>query len=210
MRRALIQYAVGDEHERLLASTRPLHTRYCVRHGIDYFAFDKTIPAGRPAAWRKVELLIEAMRGGYECVAWLDADCVIVDPVFALLDASRFGIAVCECFDSPEIERHLNTGVLLATRSADVMAFLEEWNTMPSGGRWEDQSAFIELMASRPNRDLLTILPNRFNCVAEHMEAREPFIRAFHGDPARSVKLPALVAALMKEAPEACDGSSVG
>jgi hypothetical protein len=31
------------------------------------------------ALWRKAELLIEAMAEGYDQIAWLDTDCVIVD-----------------------------------------------------------------------------------------------------------------------------------
>jgi hypothetical protein len=143
-----------------------------------------------------VELLIEAMEQGYDRVAWVDTDCVIVDPSVDLFDASGFGVAVCECFDSPTIERHLNTGVLLAARSDATMGFLRAWNAMPTGGKWEDQSAFIELMAARPYRDLLTILPNRFNCLAVHMEAREPIIWAFHGDPQRVSKMAILIAGL--------------
>ena len=43
-------------------------------------------------------------------------------------------------------------------------------------------------------RDLLTILPNRFNC-SINMDARAPFIRAFHGDVERVNKMRALVLA---------------
>lgn len=196
IRRRLIQYAVGDEHEALLRSTFALHSDYCARHGIDYFTSDKTIPSGRPLYWRKVESLIEAFAAGYDQAAWLDTDCVIVNPEFNIFDASGFGIAVCECFDSPVIERHLNAGIVFATRSPDVLDFLNAWNAMPPGGKWEDQSGFIELMKARPYRDLLTILPNRFNCLDTHMEARDPIIRSFHGDSQRSVRVPALVASL--------------
>jgi hypothetical protein len=195
-RRVLIQYGFGPEHESLLALTREIHARYCRRHRIDY-RVDTAPPAGgRAPHWRKVELLIAAMEQGYDRIAWVDADCVIVDPSVDLFAASGFGIAVCECFDSPTIARHLNTGVLLAARSDATLGFLQAWNATPQSGIWQDQSAFIALMAARPHRDLLTILPNRFNCVADHMEAREPIIRAFHGDPQRVSKMATLVAGL--------------
>lgn len=180
----------------MLSLTRDIHASYCQRHGICYRIDNAPAAAGRSPHWRKVELLIEAMEQGDDQVAWVDTDCVVVDPSVDLFDASGFGIAVCECFDSPEIERHLNTGVLLASRSPATMEFLQAWNAMPTGGRWEDQSGFIQLMSGRPHRDLLTILPNRFNCLASHMEARDPVIRAFHGDPDRSAKLRALVESL--------------
>ena len=192
-RRALIQYAFGDEHEELLALTRERHTFYCARHGIDYYGAGGNAGGGRSPHWRKVELLIEAMEEGYDRVAWVDTDCVIVDFASDLFDASGFGIAVCECWDSPTVERHLNTGVLLAARSAAVLDFLRTWNAMPTGGKWEDQSAFIELMAKRPYRDLLTVLPNRYNCLAVHMEAQDAVVQAFHGDVDRLRKIKALV-----------------
>ncbi len=191
--RTLIQYASGPEHENLLALTFEVHSRYCRQHGIEYWIDNTPDTKGRSPHWRKVELLIEAMAQGYDQVAWVDTDCVIVDPSVDIFAASGFGIAVCESFDSPTIERHLNTGVLLAGRSDATIEFLKAWNEMPTGGRWEDQSAFIDLMATRPYRDLLTVLPNRFNCLAEHMEAREPIIRAFHGDPDRAQKIAALI-----------------
>ena len=188
-RRVLIQFACGHEHGRLLDLSLELHAAYCRRHGIDYRPIRGEPPVGRSAHWRKVELLIEAMQSGYDQVIWMDTDCVIVDWSYNLFDASGFGVAVCESYDSPSIERHLNTGVVMLTRSPAVIEFLATWNQMPTGGKWEDQSAFIELMASRPHRDLLTVLPNRFNCLPLHMEARDPVVRAFHGDPERFGKM---------------------
>ena len=181
-RAALIQYAYGREHVDMLDVCRKRHQRYCDIHDIDYLASAQGLPAlDRPPHWRKVELLIETLAIGYESVAWLDADCVIVDLSFNVFAASGFGIAVCECFDSPAYDRHLNTGFLLCANSISVRAFMDEWNRGPTGGKNEDQDVFIEMMAARPHRDLLTILPNRFNCLDVHMEARNPFIRAFHG-----------------------------
>lgn len=86
---------------------------------------------------------------------------------------------------------------------------------MSPSGKWEDQSEFIDLMAARPYRDLLTILPNRFNCLATHVEARDPIIRSFHGDSERAMKIQALVASnrvgaedeKLAEVPLACASS---
>ncbi|MGU3417781.1 hypothetical protein [Methylobacterium sp. D54C] len=153
----------------------------------------------RSEHWRKIGLLREVARQGYDKFMWLDTDCVIVDHDFNVMNAIGFGVGACECFDSPIIERHLNTGVLMFANSLDVRAFLDEWDVTPRVGNvWQDQSAFIKLMSARPNRDLLTILPNRFNCLDEHMEARDPFIRAFHGDIHRASKMEMLVREISK------------
>jgi hypothetical protein len=52
----------------------------------------------------------------------------------------------------------------------------------PLAEKWVDQGAFIALTRERKYRDILTVLPNRFNKVAEHIEAYHPIVRAFHGD----------------------------
>jgi hypothetical protein len=196
-RRALVQYACGDEHRALLAMTRSIHGAYCDRHQIDYLAMEEDVcTAARGPYWAKVDRIIEALRSGYEQVAWLDTDCVVVDTSYNIFAASGFGIAVCECFDSPSVERHFNIGVLLVTDSPHVREFLDTWYAMPSSQRWPEQDPFNELMTTRPHRDLLTILPNRFNCLDIHMEARDPIIRTFHGDGDRVRKIAALVDAI--------------
>jgi hypothetical protein len=189
-RNAVIQFGVGEENLAYLAATRELHAAYCARHGIK-FIVDKDSPAnGRPPHWRKVELLIDAMRKGYDRAVWLDGDCIITDHRVNIFEAAGgFGIGVCECFDSPEFERHLNCGVVFTARSPEVTAFLDIWNAQPTSARWAEQDPFNELMATRPHRDLLTILPNRFNSVPVHMDARDPIIRAYHGLPDRLAKI---------------------
>jgi hypothetical protein len=49
------------------------------------------------------------------------------------------------------------------------------------------------MMEDRKWRDLLTILPNRFNWCPESQEARDPFIRAFHGKGNRLEQMRSLV-----------------
>lgn len=202
-RRVLLQYACGTEYQHLLGMTKPAHAAYCARFGIGYRAVEEdTCLGARGPYWRKVELMIEAFRGGYDQVAWLDADCIIVDASYDIFAASGFGIAACECFDSPSIERHLNCGVIFATNSPDVRTFLDVWYAMPTSTKWPgrdpfpEQDPFIDLMATRPHRDLLTILPNRFNCIDVHMDARDPVIRAFHGDQERVTKITGIVGAI--------------
>jgi hypothetical protein len=182
--RALIQYASDDEYRAMLALTAPLHRAYCERHGIDLI-LNYQPPHQQPVYCRKVELLMEHLQI-YEQVMWLDADCILVAQDYNVFDASGFGIAVCEC-RSPAIIRHLQTGVIFATRSDEVLAFLQQWYKHPMDGvlyanEWGDQAAFRELMQDdHPHRDLLTILPNRFNMLDVHMAARDPFVLAFHG-----------------------------
>ena len=105
----LFQYAYGHEHESLLAMTRKTHTDYCDRHGVEYLVAGSPAERGRSPHWRKVELLAEALQAGYD-----------------LFDASGYGIAVGEYWDSPFEVRHLNTGFLLVTKSPPVMTFFRD------------------------------------------------------------------------------------
>jgi hypothetical protein len=194
-RRALLQLATGGDYCRMLDLTAELHARYCAGVGAEFITRREARPrkASRPPHWRKVELIAEVLDQGVEQVVWLDADSIIVDGTVDLFAACRWGLGICECWDSPKVPRHLNTGVLWFASSPEVRAFVEAWNGMPPGMPWEDQGAYIELMKKRRWRSLLTILPNRFNCVEKHMEAAEPVVRGFHGERDRLARMQALL-----------------
>jgi hypothetical protein len=188
---ALVQHASGDIHRSLVNETSHLHFDYCERWGAEYILDFTEANDGRTGHWRKIDLLRRALKDGFRKALWIDSDAIIVDPNVNIFDAAGYGVAVCECFDSPTVPRHLNTGVILCTASPQVVSFLDLWDKTPGIGvaSWEDQNAFIELMRGRPYRELLTILPNRFNCVETHMEASEPVVRHFAGDPDRMEKM---------------------
>lgn len=192
MSRVLLQFAtVGGEHEKMLNLAFPAHSSYCDFHCIDYLP-EHVERTSRHPWWYKVDMIARAFVLGYQRVAYLDADCLIVDPSVDILAASGYGIAVCECLESPFTPRHLNCGAVYLTASPEVRAFVDVWLNSDTGHPWQDQQVFNELMAARPWRDLLTILPNRYNCVETHMEASRPVVRAFHGDPDRVAKMAAL------------------
>jgi hypothetical protein len=194
-RKALVQLAAGPDFVRMLDLTAAIHARYCAAWGVEFVAYREARPrkARRPPHWRKVEVIGKALDDGFEQVLWLDADSVIVDGGVDLFALSRWGMALCECWDSPKEAPHLNTGVVLFNASGEVVSLVRAWNAMPSGMPWEDQGALIELMRQRRWRSLLTILPNRYNWVQEHMEASEPVIRSFHGERDRPARMEALL-----------------
>src|SRR5262249_25894970 len=79
-RRLLIQYAVGEIHERMLLMTAAHHKTYCNRWNAIYHNIDKRMPQHKRPHWQKVKLLCEALDHGYDQIMWLDADAVIVRP----------------------------------------------------------------------------------------------------------------------------------
>ena len=190
--RVLVQYGSRGHYLEMLGAVRARHAAYCVKYDADYHVGGNkpTWSGSKPRAevWRKVELLIELVEQ-YEKILWLDVDSVIVRDDFDIFAAAGYGIAFCECWDSPSIERHINAGVVLVNRSPEIVEFLNEWNKSPGTPHWEDQAIMMSMMTQPKWRDLLTILPNRFNCVSVHMDARDPFIRSFHGDPQRLEKV---------------------
>ena len=192
MSRVLLQFATLDgDHHKMLSLAGGVHSAYCASHRIIYWP-EYVEQTTRHPLWYKVELIAWALDEGYQQIAYLDADCLIVDPETDILAASGYGIAVCECLESSFTPRHLNTGAVYLTASPAVRAFVDLWLAGDTGHPWQDQQVFNELMAMRPWRDLLTILPNRYNCVETHMEASRPVVRAFHGDPDRVAKMVAL------------------
>lgn len=192
---ALVQYAAGGAHQEMLNLTERRHRAYCEQIGAEYLCSDADTSDERTYHWRKIRLIEDALVLGFDKVIWLDSDAVIVDTKVNLFDLVGYGIGVCECFDSPTIQRHLNTGVVWAVNSPEVLDFVREWDRTPrnSENAWQDQNAFIQLMKGRPYRDLLTVLPNRFNHVELHMEARDPVVRHYAGDPDRIAKMRALL-----------------
>lgn len=190
-RRALLQFGIGQEFHKMLDLTDPLHNRFAEMWGVERVTAREVKPKGklpRSLLWRKVELLIDTVPH-FDQVLYLDADCVIVDPFEDLFALARRGIAMCECWNSPSEPVHLQAGVLLLNRSPDVLTLLEEWNKMPTGMPYDDQGALIAMMKETRWRDLLTIIPNRYNCVAGHMDSADPVIRSFHGDAQRLVHM---------------------
>ncbi len=192
MSRVLLQFATIDsDHQVMLNLADPMHSSYCTRHRIEWVT-EYAHQTPRHPAWSKVAMIARALDEGYRQIAWLDADCLIVDPETDILAASGYGIAVCECLESSYTPRHLNTGAVYLAASPEVRAFVDVWLAGDTDHPWQDQQVFNELMAARPWRDLLTILPNRYNCVETHMEASCPVVRAFHGDPDRVAKMTAI------------------
>jgi hypothetical protein len=194
-RRALVQLACGMDFVRMLDLTADIHARYCAAWGVEFIAHREGRPrkTTRPLHWRKVDVIGEALDQGVDQVLWLDADSIIVDATVDLFSVCRWGIGICECWDSPKEKPHLNTGVIWFNASPEVRAFVKAWNAMPPNMLWEDQGALIELMKDRRWRNLLTRLPTRFNWIEQHMEAAEPVIRSFHGERDRLARMQALL-----------------
>jgi len=97
--------------------------RYCERQGYAYVAATRPLRVPDPAlsAWLKVPLLLAAIRGGYDVVMYVDADCRIQDRAPAI-----------EPFVNAEKDIHMalgrtgrmNSGVIVAKGGSGADRFL--------------------------------------------------------------------------------------
>lgn len=190
--RVLVQFATGPMYEELASVTHESHAAYAAKYNADFIVnreVNSTTWQGTPRNinFRKLEIMIEMVEK-YQKVLYLDADAMIVRDDFDIFTAAGYGIAFCAIWENMRIVKtHINAGVCLINSSPEVKEFLHEWNKSPGGEsykgetQWHDQAVMNRMMEDRKWRDLLTILPNRFNWCPDTQEARDPFIRAFHG-----------------------------
>jgi hypothetical protein len=169
----------------MLLMTEAHHKAYCNRWNATYQNIDKRIPQNKRPHWQKVTLIDEALYQGYDQIMWLDADAVIVRPSVDIFSYAGPDISICECFASPTIERHYNTGFILLRNTDLVREFVAMWDAMPDTGYgWADQAGAINLINNHKRfRNAITTLPNAFNCVPTHMDVPDPIIRSAHGRP---------------------------
>ena len=203
--RVLVQFATGRFYEEMVALTHDKHAAFAAKYNADFIvnhqADSTTWTGGAPRNinFRKLEIMIEMVEK-YQKVLYLDADAVIVRDDFDIFNAAGYGIAFCAIWENMRIvQTHINAGVCLINSSPEVKEFLHEWNKSPGGEAykgetgWHDQAVMNRMMEDRKWHDLLTILPNRFNWCPETQEARDPFIRAFHGKGNRLEQMRSLV-----------------
>jgi alpha-N-acetylglucosamine transferase len=190
--RVLVQFATGPFYEQMVALTHDKHAAFAAKYNADFIVnreAKSTTWHGpeRNINFRKLEIMIEMVEK-YEKVLYLDADAVIVRDDFDIFNAAGYGIAFCAIWEDTRIVKtHINAGVCLINSSPEVKEFLHEWNKSPGNiaykgeTQWHDQAVMNLMMENRKWHDILTILPNRFNWCPDTQEARDPFIRAYHG-----------------------------
>jgi galactosyl transferase GMA12/MNN10 family len=116
-----------EGYEHLFRSCIETQAAYCKRHQYEYVVISEAPRRLHPteAAWLKVPLMKSALAGGYEWVAFIDADCDIragmPDFVQSLdsLDASK------SIFMAPGFSGRINSGVIFAKRSPAALAYFD-------------------------------------------------------------------------------------
>jgi hypothetical protein len=188
---ALVQQASGV-HLQMLDISYDVHNAYAARHGLSFCCVRGPVQADRHPFWDKVRLIQMMLATGFELVVWLDADTLIVRPDVDMRTALRSGGPIGMCRnplpygDQPW---HYNAGVIVARNTGTSRWFFDEvWRAGHVNHHpWQEQARMNELIRQHPH--LVQQLEDKWNCTKGVNTARNPIIRAWHGQGANAVKL---------------------
>ena len=195
----LIQQASGPARPLLELSARR-HANYCARHGITYWPLIGDVQFKHAPHWNKIVLIRHALALGFETVAWLDADTLIVRDDEDLRRALNGGgpLALAE-HPTPGLNgapRHWNSGVMIMRNTPRTRAFFDAvWEAGPlERHRWHDQARILDLLPQFPG--LVQRLDDRWNATYLVTDTERPIIKAWHGT--RQAALPCLYGELQR------------
>lgn len=119
-------------YDRIFQHCINTHRAYCKRHGYDYVLIDKFpgIPDKEESTWLKISLMIEALKGKYDWVFFIDADCEIREHTPKI---ESLKIKDKYLYLSPGHSGFINAGVLIANSSQESINFFE--NVLDSAGK---------------------------------------------------------------------------
>lgn len=173
----------------MLRLTQQRHAAYARAHGFDYWCMYGDIHPGKQGgAWDKVQLVLDALRRGYEYVVWLDTDAAIVDmsadlrnalPEGALIGAVEHDPARSPFLRQNQVPKHKNVGVLYVRNAPETIEFFAAWlASWPGVERWAEQGAFNELSAGKP---FVVAVNDRYNATVEVNMVGAPVVKGWHG-----------------------------
>ena len=189
----LIQQASGASRP-LLELTARRHANYCARHGITYWSLIGDVQIERAPHWNKIVLIRHALALGFQTVAWLDADTLIVRDDEDIRGAINGGgpLAMAE-HPAPGLNGspcHWNSGVMIMRNTSRTRQFFDAvWKSGPLEKHpWHDQARILDLLPQFPG--LVQRLDNRWNSTYKLTDLERPIIKAWHGK--RQAALPFL------------------
>lgn len=178
----LIQHSYpGAGYEPMLDLTRKHNEAYCKKYDIDFQCevyASEAFPISQ-GAWLKIELIKQALELGYQYVAWLDADAMIIDTETDLRDAIQpRKVGACWC-RIPQLN-HWNVGVLYVQNSEETRAFINEWlaSYPPPADGWFEQGVFNRM--GKQSRVVETI-SDKWNATIDVNMVPDAVVLGFHG-----------------------------
>ena len=136
----------GLEFAQIAAHTLPIMAAYAERHGMQFACAN--LAGERPPSWMKVRAMHQ-MLADHECVVWIDADVVILDPSRNIAHEIKPGHVQALVEHKTECGPVPNCGVWVATR--DLLPWLEQaWNAgQDIHHPWWEQASIMRLMGYR-------------------------------------------------------------
>ena len=188
----------------MLRLTQQRHAAYARARGFDYWCiYGDVHPGKQGGAWDKVQLVLDALRRGYEFIVWLDTDAAIMDFSADLRDALPDGASIGAVIHDPErsaylrqlnVPKHHNVGVLYVRNTPQSVEFFEKWlASWPGIERWAEQGSFNELTASV---GCVVAVEDKYNATIGVNESPETIVQGWHGIMPPEKRLAMMAAAL--------------
>lgn len=161
------------------------HAAYCDKHGITYWPVLGDVQFDRAPHWNKIALVRHALELGFDLVAWLDADTLIVrdeeDIRTALNGGGPLALAQHPSEGINGTPTHWNSGVMIMRNAPRTREFFDAvWEAGPLGNHhWHEQARMLALLPEFP--DLLQRLDDRWNSTEGLTDVSKPVIKAWHG-----------------------------
>jgi len=182
VRKVLIQQACGPYVE-MLRITSADHCRYAEAHGFAFLNVLGDAKFERGPYWNKIRLILLAFEMGFDFMAWLDADTLIVEPEITLTEGLPDGPPIGMCrHPMPWGQQpwHYNAGVLLIRNEELSRRFFEKvWTAGPVNHPWQDQVRILEENDKTPGA--VQAIGARWNCTAGSNPCSNPVVLAWHG-----------------------------
>jgi len=161
------------------------HSAYCEKHHITYWPLVGDVQFSRAPHWNKIALVRHALALGFETVAWLDADTLIVRDDEDLRTALNGGgpLALAE-HPGPGLDgalTHWNSGIMIMRNTPRTRNFFDAvWEGGPFNNHpWQEQARMHLVLSEFPG--LVQRLDDRWNSTEGVSDVPEPIIKAWHG-----------------------------
>jgi hypothetical protein len=182
VRKVLIQQASGD-YVGMLHVTAAHHRRYAARHDFTFFSIQGDVQFERGPHWNKIRLIRSAFDLGFDFIAWLDTDTLIVDEEISLFDGLPEGPPIGMCRHPMAWQSqpwHYNSGVILIRNEELSRRFFESvWNAGPVKHPWQEQVRILEAADRFP--ESVQAIDARWNCTEGSNPCSNPVVLAWHG-----------------------------
>ena len=161
MRKAIVTFGVG-ESRRLLDVSLPTFRRYADRHGYELIIGEP--PPSPDVSWRKLPLLIDLLREGYDALVWIDADIVVLSYDRDILDDSPhpLGLVVHQVPEGSVPNCGLMVlrwplGIVPLVQAQAIAETRQKSERPFRRSAWWEQAAIIEALGGDPDADLIAV-----------------------------------------------------